>query len=179
MNVPNIDRLPYQHDLNSDLKDGVYYLGIGEYHGGRAYRCYVWHSPELELVSFDEDTDMNDYLELCKKSRKSLKYWHAQFDEGHLKMPQYRTGLQNKTLPLLKDLVYIFGPERVPLDIRHSWDRVQAAFGKPLYPFPQPEKIPPPEHHLSQIMEKFYVILDASQENLNSDSPYAKRFMCQ
>jgi len=176
MNVPNLVRPVYEHDPNANPVEGVFYLGTGD-HGAKPYRCYIWHSTELELVSFDDTKEMNDYLELCKKTQLSLKYWHAQYDTGKLKMPQYRTGLQNECIPLLKDLVHIYAPDRVPLDIRNSWDIVQAAFGKPLYPFPLPKKVTPPESHLSQILQSFYIILDASEENLKGESPYAKKFM--
>ena len=71
-------RKEYKHDPNckavtspffSDLlKNKVYYLGIESRHDD-IYRCYIWYSPELEMVTFDNESYMKEYLNDCKKLR--------------------------------------------------------------------------------------------------------------
>lgn len=73
---PQSIRQVYKHDTKSRaatspffsdlLKDSVYYLGI-EGCDDDTYRCYIWHSIEIELVTFDNESYMNEFLQHCKK----------------------------------------------------------------------------------------------------------------
>jgi hypothetical protein len=168
---------PFFSDL---LKNCVYYLGIESRHDD-IYRCYIWHSCEIEMVTFDNKSYMEEYLNHCKKVRKTLSVTHDRYERGLIDKNKYQCILKGHCEPLLYELGWKYGAYRVPLDIRHLWDKAYAALGWEQFWFPLPEKVDAYEGNLFEIMNRDHVYFDASDQNLQWDSFGAdystKRFM--
>ena len=171
-------RKEYKHDPNckavtspffSDLlKNKVYYLGIESRHDD-IYRCYIWYSPELEMVTFDNESYMKEYLNDCKKLRRTLSATHNRYERGSIDKNKYLCSLKAHCIPSMTELGWKYGVYRVPLDIRQLWDKVYAALGMDQFWFPLPIKVDAFEGNLCEIMNRDHVYFDASDDHLTFD----------